>query len=68
MDTTTWLILGVLTGAFGMAYFVYGKKQGLFMPMIAGAALCIYPYFTDSLVITILAGVVLLALPFVFRF
>ncbi len=68
MDTTTWLILGLITGLFGMAYFVYGKKQGLFMPMIAGVALSVYPYFTDSLVLTILIGVVLLALPFVFRF
>jgi uncharacterized membrane protein YeaQ/YmgE (transglycosylase-associated protein family) len=67
MDTTTWLILGVITGAFGMAYFVYGKKQGLFVPMVAGAALCVYPYFIDSLWLTILVGVVLLALPFVFR-
>ena len=62
------LVLGLITGVFGMAYFVYGKRQQLFMPMIAGAALCVYPYFIESLWLTILIGVVLLALPFVFRF
>jgi hypothetical protein len=68
MDTTTWLLLGLITGVFGMAYFVYGKRQQLFMPMIAGAALCIYPYFIDSLWLTIGIGVILLALPFFLRF
>jgi hypothetical protein len=32
-----------------MAYFVYGKRQTKFTPMIAGVMLCIYPYFIDSL-------------------
>jgi hypothetical protein len=68
MDTMTYLFVGLFTGLFGVAYFVYGKKQQQFMPMIAGAALCIYPYFVDSLWLSILVGVVLLALPFIWRF
>ena len=68
MDTMTYLIVGLVTGLFGAAYFVYGKKQQLFMPMIAGGALCFYPYFVDSLWLSIVVGVVLLIVPFVWRF
>ena len=68
MDISTWLFAGLITGVFGMAYFVYGKKQQLLMPMLSGIALCVFPYFVGSLWLTILIGVVLLILPFVFRF
>lgn len=68
MDTSTWLFAGLITGVFGLAYFVYGKKQQQLMPMLAGIALCVFPYFVDSLWLTIAIGVVLLVLPFVFRF
>jgi hypothetical protein len=64
----TYLFVGLITGLFGMGYFVYGKKQNMFMPMIAGGALCIYPYFVDSLWLSILIGVVLVVIPFVWRF
>ena len=67
MDITTWLIIGVITGSVGTGYFVYGKKQGKLGPMLAGAALCFYPYFTSDLWVTILVGVVLMAAPFVLR-
>jgi len=63
MDTTD-LMIGVMAGAFGMGYFVYGKKQGMFMPMVCGAALCVYPYLVSGLLLTSLVGIVLLALPF----
>lgn len=68
MDITTWLVIGVITGSVGMGYFVYGKKQQMFVPMIAGALLCIYPYFTSNLWVTILVGLALMAAPFVLRF
>jgi hypothetical protein len=68
MDLMTWIWVGLVTGLFGMAYFVYGRKTQTWMPMVAGIALCIYPYFVDSLWLSILVGVVLLALPFVLRF
>ena len=44
------LYVGFIAGVFGMAYFVYGKRQSKVSAMIAGAMLCIYPYFIDSLV------------------
>lgn len=62
------LIIGVIAGAFGMGYFVYGKKQGLFMPMVCGAALCVYPYVVSGLLLSCLVGVLLLVLPFLIRY
>ena len=62
------LFVGLFAGAFGMAYFVYGKRQTRITPMIAGLLLCIYPYFIDSLLWLCVVGVVLLAAPFVIDF
>ena len=58
------LLIGLMAGVFGVAYIVYGKKQVKFTPMIAGVALCVYPYFFDSLLWLTLIGVALLAAPF----
>ena len=67
MSFETWLILGVITGVFGMAYFVYGKKQSKPVPLIAGLVLMVYPYFIDSLVWSIVIGIALIIMPFVYR-
>jgi hypothetical protein len=59
------LLIGLLAGVFGVAYFVYGKRQTKFTPMLAGVALCIYPYFFDSVLWLSVVGILLLAAPFV---
>jgi hypothetical protein len=59
------LFVGLIAGAFGMAYFVYGKRQAKFAPMLCGIALCVYPYLTDSLLWLCVIGAGLLAIPFV---
>ena len=59
------LVFGVFAGAFGIAYFVYGKRQTRIVPMIAGALLCVYPYFTDSVLWLSVFGGLLLIAPFV---
>lgn len=59
---------GLVTGAFGMAYFIYGKRQQRFAPLIAGMLLCVYPYFVRGTVWLALVGAVLLAAPFVLDF
>lgn len=51
-----------------MAYFVYGKRQSKFAPMISGVALCVYPYFIDNLVWLCVIGAALLVVPFVTDF
>ena len=59
------LYVGLVAGVFGMAYFVYGKRQTKITAMVAGVALCVYPYFIDSLLWQCIVGGALLAAPFV---
>lgn len=58
------LFVGVIAGAIGMGYFIYGKRQTKIVAMVAGALLCIYPYFIDSLLWLYLVGLLLIAAPF----
>ena len=58
------LLTGLIAGVFGMAYFVYGKRQTKLAPMICGLALCVYPYFVASVLWSCVLGGVLLAIPF----
>jgi hypothetical protein len=60
----TSLAIGLLTGAIGMGYFVYGKRQAKFVPLLAGLVLCVYPYFVQGVVWLVLIGLGLMAAPF----
>ena len=62
------LVWGLIFGSIGLGFFVYGKRQKMFLPIFAGMALMALPYFVSDLLFMILAGVVLAALPFVIRF
>jgi hypothetical protein len=62
------LFVGLIAGVFGMAYFMYGKRQAKFTAMLCGVALCVYPYFFDSLLWLCVVGALLLAAPFVFDY
>ena len=66
--TGTTLAIGILTGAIGTGYFMYGKRQTKFAPLLAGMALCVYPYFVDSTRWLIVIGAALMAAPFVVDF
>ena len=65
MPSGTTLLIGMIAGVFGVAYFVYGKRQAKLAPLIAGVALCVYPYFIESVLWLCVVGAVLLAAPFV---
>ena len=58
------LLVGMIAGVIGAAYFMYGKKQQKFAPMLAGVALCVYPYFIDSVPWLLVIGAALCAAPF----
>jgi C4-dicarboxylate transporter len=62
------LLFGVIAGAIGMGYFIYGRRQAKFVPLIAGMLLCVHPYFTDSVLWLSVIGLVLVAAPFVVDF
>ena len=67
MNATS-LVIGIFTGAIGVGYFMYGKRQARFVPLIAGMLLCIYPYFVESVTWLVLVGVALMAAPFLIDF
>lgn len=68
MFSTANLIIWIITGAVGMAYFVYGKRQEKIPFLIAGLVLCVYPYFFESIAALVLVGIVLIAYPFVLKY
>lgn len=61
------LFLGILFGAIGTGYFVYGKRQTSVLHLVAGVLLMIFPYFFSSLVAVLLVGAALAAAPFVIQ-
>ena len=67
MDTTAWLLWGVVFGSIGLGYFLYGKKQGRALLLVCGIGLMVYPYFVASTLPMLAIGAVLVALPWVLR-
>ena len=65
MDSTTQLYLSVFIGSFGMAYFIYGKKQKRLVPSLSGLAMMVYPYFVKNLYLILAVAAVCLILPLV---
>ena len=63
MPTPALLALNLLHGAFGLAYFVYGKNNGAIVPLMCGVCLMIFPYFISGLFPLILVGLILILLP-----
>ncbi len=61
------LLLGFLFGSVGLAFFIYGKRQSAFAPLLCGLLLMVIPYFITSTVGLIAAGAVLVAIPFFVR-
>jgi len=58
---------GVIFGSIGFGFFVYGKKQKAIIPLLSGTGLMVVPYFFSNVTILVVAGVVLVALPFVIK-
>jgi len=67
VDTTTQMFLSVIVSSFGLAYFVYGKRQKKLVPTFCGIALMVYPYFVANLFLYFAIALVCLALPFLVR-
>jgi hypothetical protein len=61
-------IAGVFFGIIGAGYFMYGRKAQKPIAMVSGALLCIFPYFVDGFLWTMVVGMALLAAPFVISF
>jgi hypothetical protein len=67
MDNPSLLVWGVIFGAIGFAFFVYGKKQRAIVPLFTGMALCVFPYFISNTYLLVLVGGILTAVPYFVR-
>ena len=67
MENTTLLMLWVLYSSLWMWYFIYGKKASRVIPLICGAILMIFPYFTKNVVSMNMLGIIFLMIPFFIR-
>jgi hypothetical protein len=67
MDSTAVLLWGLLFGAIGFGFFMYGKKQKAVVPLITGIALCVVPYFIANVYALVMVGVILVAIAYFVR-
>jgi hypothetical protein len=67
MNDTSTLLWGVVFGSIGLGFFIYGRKQQAVVPLVVGIALFVVPYVIANLYLLLLAGVVLVALPYFVR-
>jgi hypothetical protein len=67
MESETQMILSLLISSIGIGILIYGKKQKKIVAMIAGLALCSFPYFVSNVFLMLGIGTVLVILPFVVR-
>jgi hypothetical protein len=61
------LFLNLLFGAFGLGFFVYGKRQKAVVPLVCGLVLMVFPYFISNTILLVAIGVALMAIPFLVR-
>lgn len=67
MDSTSLLIWGMLFGAIGIGFFTYGKKQKAVVPLAVGVALFVIPYIMPNVWMLVIAGGILVVLPYFVR-
>lgn len=67
MGDTASLVWGMVFGAIGVGFFIYGKRQKAPVPLFSGVALFVVPYLVSNPYILVPAGIVLVALPYFVR-
>ncbi|MDD2540777.1 MAG: hypothetical protein PHH28_07000 [Desulfuromonadaceae bacterium] len=61
----TIIIINILAGLVGSAYFIYGKKRCDIKILCCGVALCVVPYFISNTIFLVVACLAMAAAPFV---
>jgi hypothetical protein len=67
VNDASMLLWGVVFGSIGLGFFIYGRRQQAVVPLVAGIALCVVPYMIANVYLLVLAGIVLVALPYFVR-
>ncbi|HEX5961683.1 MAG TPA: hypothetical protein VFY97_10625 [Rhodanobacteraceae bacterium] len=68
MPSPATLLWGMLFGAIGVGYFIYGKRQSMIVPLLCGIGLVASPWFVASVPWLIVIGIVLMAVPYFVRY
>lgn len=67
MEDTSTLVWALLFGAIGLAFLTYGRRQKAVVPLLAGVALLVFPYFVSNVYGLVVGGIVLVTLPYFVR-
>ncbi len=67
LNNPTLLMWSILFGAFGMGYFMYGRRQRSPVPFLVGIALMVFPYFISNVYLVVIIGVGLIITPYFVR-
>ena len=59
------LVASLIWGSIGVGYFIYGKKQQSFMPMIGGILMIVVSYFASSTMVMSLLSIALIVAVYV---
>jgi len=62
-----WLLWGLLYGSIGLGFFIYGRNQKAPVPLVCGIALMVFPYFVSNVLLLVLIGAALIAIPYFLR-
>jgi hypothetical protein len=61
----TMIVVNIVAGLVGSAYFMYGRKNCNIKIVCWGVALCVVPYFIGNTLLLIVACIAMAAAPFV---
>lgn len=61
------LLWGMFFGAFGVGYFMYGKKQKRMVALGCGVGLVVFPYAVTGTWAIMFVGTILMVVPWVIR-
>jgi len=67
LGSSAMLMWSLVFGVIGFGFYRYGKKQGAVVPLVAGIALFIFPYFVSNLYLLVGIGVGIALTPFFIR-
>ena len=67
MDSSAQMMWGVLFGAIGLGFFIYGTRQRAVVPFVVGVAMIIFPYFISNAYLLVFVGIALMVIPYFIR-
>jgi len=65
MVSPAMLMWSILFGSIGIGYLIYGRKQRHVPAFVTGLLLIIFPYFISNVMLLVLLGALLVALPYI---